>query len=181
MPGVRPPSLCRGSGIAGGSTPGAAPAGRPRRESDPPPAVAPAFAGSAETPRWTRAASGSASHSRAPDACPGRSESRSDCDQSCWPPRLGSGAKPPSESLLGALGLDALAEGEPEAVAALGTLLHVCPRLGLLLACKRLGVREADAPAAFLDREHEHLDLAVHREGLAQVGAAIRRELCGRH
>src|SRR5215470_15363827 len=95
---------------------------------------------------------------------------------------VGSGrAAPLSESLLRALGLDALAEREPEAVAASRALLHVGLRLGLLLARQRLRVRETDAPAALFDREHEHLDLAVHGEGLAQIGAAARGELCGRH
>src|SRR5262249_24288851 len=94
---------------------------------------------------------------------------------------VGSGAGPPSESLLRALGLDALAEREPEAVAASRALLHVGLRSGLLLARERLGVREADAPAALFDREHEYLELAVHGEGLAQIGAAARGELCGGH
>src|SRR5437867_1948010 len=94
---------------------------------------------------------------------------------------VGSDAGPPSQSLLRALGLDALAEREPEAVAAPRALLHVRLRLGLLLAREGLGVREADAPAAFLDREHEHLDLGVRGEGLAGIGAAAQRELSRRH
>src|SRR5215470_14715364 len=95
---------------------------------------------------------------------------------------VGSGrAAPLSESLFRALGLDALAEREPEAVAAPRALLHVGLRLGLLLARERLGVRETDAPAALLDREDEHLHLAVYGEGLAEIGAAARRELCRRH
>src|SRR2546429_8836093 len=92
----------------------------------------------------------------------------------------GTGAAPSSQSLLRAL-LHALAEREPEAAAASGTLLHVRLRLGLLLTRERLGVREADAPAALLDREHQHLDLAVHGERLARIGAAAHRELSGGH
>src|SRR5262245_30330202 len=86
-----------------------------------------------------------------------------------------------SQSFLRALGLDALAQGQPEAVAAPGALLHVRLGLGLLLARERLRVREANAPAALLDREHQHLDLAVHGEGLAGVRAATHRELCRGH
>src|SRR6516164_6001810 len=86
-----------------------------------------------------------------------------------------------SQALLRALGLDALAQGQPEAVAAPGTLLHVRLRLGLLLSRESLRVRETNAPAAFLDRQHQHLDLAVHGEGLAGVRAAAHRELRGGH
>src|SRR5882672_4638914 len=91
------------------------------------------------------------------------------------------GTGTPSESLLRALGLDALAERQPEAVAAFGALLHIRLRLGLLLARERLSVREADTPPSLFDREHEHLDLAVRGEGLAWVGAAAHRELSGGH
>src|SRR5262249_10503812 len=40
---------------------------------------------------------------------------------------------------------------------------------------------EADAAAAFLDREHQHLDLAAHREGLAGIGAPAHGELSRGH
>src|SRR4030095_1904289 len=89
---------------------------------------------------------------------------------------VGSGARSPLEPILGAL-LDALPEREPEAIAALGTLLHVGLRLSLLLARERLRVREAYAPAALLDREHEHLDLASLGKGFALIGAAAHGEL----
>src|SRR5262245_14058303 len=92
---------------------------------------------------------------------------------------FGGASRRRSEHLLRALGLDALAQGEPEAVAALRALLHVRLRLGLLLARQCLGVREADAPASFLDREHEHLDLAVHGKRLARVSASAQGELAG--
>src|SRR6266446_88215 len=90
----------------------------------------------------------------------------------------GTGAGPSSQSLLRAL-LDALAEREPEPVAAFWTLLHVRLRLGLLFARERLSVREAYAPSSLFDREHEHLDLAVRGEGLARIGTAAHRELTG--
>src|SRR5262245_1326701 len=77
--------------------------------------------------------------------------------------------------------LDALAEREPEAVAALGALLEIRLSLRLLLPGERLRVRETDAPAAFLYREHQNLHLAPGREGLARVGAAAHGELGGGH
>src|SRR5215470_6514142 len=86
-----------------------------------------------------------------------------------------------SQSLLRALGLDALSQGQSEAVAPPGALLHVRLRLGLLLARQSLHVRETDAPAAFLDREHQHLDLAVHEKGLAGIRTATHRELGSGH
>src|SRR5882724_5780276 len=91
---------------------------------------------------------------------------------------VGRGRGSPSESVFRAL-LDALAEGEPEAVAAFRALLHVRLRFGLLFPRERLGVREADAAAALFDREHEHLDLASLGEGLALIGAAAHGELAG--
>src|SRR4030095_4635828 len=73
--------------------------------------------------------------------------------------------------------LTPLAEREPEAVAALGTLLQIGLSLRLLLPGERLHVRETDAPAAFFDRDHQHLHLASGREGLARVGAAAHGKL----
>src|SRR4029450_2726474 len=89
---------------------------------------------------------------------------------------VGSGARSPLEPILGAL-LDALAEREPEAIAALGTLLHVGLRLSLLLARERLRAREADGPPAPLDRHPGPLDLPSLGKGFALIGAAAHGEL----
>src|SRR5262249_43621226 len=77
--------------------------------------------------------------------------------------------------------LDALAEREPEAVAAPWALLEIGLSLRLLLTGERLRVRETDAPAPFFHREDQHLHLAPDREGLARVGAAAHGELGGGH
>src|SRR5262249_3602191 len=77
--------------------------------------------------------------------------------------------------------LDALAEREPEAVAALGALLEIGLSLRLLLPAERLCVRETDASASFFYREHQHLPLAAGLAGLARIGALAGGKLDGGH
>src|SRR4029453_14620571 len=75
--------------------------------------------------------------------------------------------------------LDALAEGEPEAVATLGALLEIGLSLRLLLAGQCLRVRETDAPTAFFDSEHQYLNFAPGRERFDPVGAVLHGKLGG--
>src|SRR5262247_270806 len=60
-----------------------------------------------------------------------------------------------------------LTDGQPEAATLLRGLAQVGTGFGLLLAGERLALRQTDAPATLLDGEHEHLDLAPRRVGLA--------------
>src|SRR5204863_8399220 len=68
-------------------------------------------------------------------------------------------------------------EPEPEAAALAGAVVQVLLGLGLLFARERLRVREPDAPAPFLDREHEDFELDSRGKRLAVIGPALGTEL----